>query len=94
MRTTLEPGERFDRYGGTGGNFMSPEGTSYPERSLPASSLASGYHVYEVLRPIPATQSKTAEAFGEPGGGTQIQTDMTVEQLLAGKNPYLKEVFP
>jgi hypothetical protein len=87
----LHPGERFDRFGGTTGNFLADPDASYASRALPAHNLAPGaYHEYEVVKPIPAWEGKAAEAMGQAGGATQQYLPYSVEKLiLAG---YLKEV--
>jgi uncharacterized protein YukE len=82
---SFAPGDVIDRFGPESGNFVSPEGTPWAERSLPATSLVqsgggSAYHAYEVTSkwatdppPVEVTQSKVAPAFGQPGGGIQYQ---------------------
>jgi len=38
---------------------------------------------YEILKPIPGVKSgKIAPWFDQPGGGTQYQMPMSIEQLL------------
>jgi hypothetical protein len=86
----LQPGTILDRYGTDQGKYMSPRGTSYPERALPASSLGGEYHQYKVVRPFTAIEGRTAAAFGEPGGGIQFRTDQKIAQLV--KDRYLEEV--
>jgi hypothetical protein len=67
----LSPGETIDRYGPPKGKYLSPAGTPFPERSLPASSMGEPYYQYKVLRPLPVEESVVAPAFGEPGWGIQ-----------------------
>ena len=89
--TTLQVGASFDRIGETSGSFISPVGTPIFERSLAPGSAASPLVKYEVLKPIPnATQSTVAPAFGQPGGGTQIELLRSVQWYL--DNGYLKVI--
>jgi hypothetical protein len=73
-------GEVWDRFGPEGGQYLSPEGTPYAERSLPPTNLNDDYHVYQWTRDWTAADTKAygpimggkiAEAFGQPGGGIQ-----------------------
>jgi len=67
--TEIQPGARFDRYGGnfdqngqfvdTGG-FVSPSGVPFDQRSLPSSSVNRPFQEYEVLQPIPNVNSGAA----------------------------------
>lgn len=86
----LQQGQVFDRYGPPFGNFGSPEGTLYALRGLPPDNLATGYHRYEVLQPVPAWQGAIAPAMGQPGGGTQWYTTQSVVDLIAAG--YLREL--
>ncbi len=70
---------------------MSPYGTPYPERSLPASSVAGPYSEYEVIKEVPVTEAVVAPAFGEPGLGDQFRLDQSVKWYV--DNGYLEEVF-
>jgi Tuberculosis necrotizing toxin len=89
-RVQLSPGQVLDRYGDGRGHYMCLSGTSYPERSLPAHSLAEKYHQYKVARPFTVNAGEAAEAFGEPGRGIQLRTDQTISKLV--KDGYLEEV--
>jgi filamentous hemagglutinin len=98
--TEIQPGTRFDRYGGdfengqfidTGG-FVSPSGVPFEQRSLPASSSNRQYQEYEVLQPIPNVSAGTAAPwFGQPGGGTQYQLPMSIEDLV--QQGFIKPIF-
>jgi Tuberculosis necrotizing toxin len=84
---TMNPGEILDRFGSAKGEYLSPLGTPFPERSLPPSSLDGrdevlfGYHAYEVVKPFDAHVGSIAPAFGQPGGGLQV----LVEHGLLGQ---------
>ena len=88
----LQPGQTFDRYGGRidengnfsdRGSFVAPVNVPFDQRSLPDSSLNSPYRQYEVLQPIPQVNSGPAAPwFGRPGGGTQHQLPMSIDELL------------
>lgn len=78
----MKPGEIVDRFGSTGGEYLSPLGTPFPERGLPPTSLdvrdpnnLLGYHAYEVVKPFDAQVGYIAPAFGQPGGGLQVLID-------------------
>ena len=83
-------GTVIDRYGEPHGTFLSPDGTPYPQRGLPADNLARNYHRYEVLQPLPAKAGVIAPAFGEPGMGLQYRLDQRVQWYL--DNGYLREL--
>ncbi|KAA6169697.1 DUF4237 domain-containing protein [Pseudomonas marginalis] len=88
----LQPGQTFDRYGGRfdemgdftdQGKFVAPKDVPFDQRALPDSSLKSPYQQYEVIRPIPEVNSENAAPwFGKPGGGTQYQLPMSIDELL------------
>lgn len=87
----LKQGTIIDRYGYTSGKFTSPVGTPYEKRSLPYVKNKYAYHKYEVLKPIEnVTIGEIAPAFYQPGGGTQYELPMRIEQLL--KSGHLKEI--
>ena len=72
--------------------FLSPDGTGYPQRGLPASNLAEGYHRYRVLKPLPANEGVIGPAFGEPGGGLQYRLTESVQWYI--DHDYLEEITP
>jgi hypothetical protein len=84
----------IDRFGRPSGSYASPEGTPYPERGLPPTSLTDEYHRYRVEKPLPpeVTQGEIAPAFEMPGGGTQYFFDKPIQWYL--DNGYLSEVTP
>jgi len=96
----LQPGQRFDRYGGrydVKGNFVdqgsyaSPLGVPFEQRALPDSTLNSPHKTYEIFKPIPGVQSGTAAPwFDKPGGGTQYQMPLDIKYLI--ENKFIKEV--
>ncbi|AHH94634.1 hypothetical protein GCM10010174_54180 [Kutzneria viridogrisea] len=90
----LAPGRVVDRFGGTGGQFLSDLGLAWELRALPPHTLAAGYHVYELHRPVPVWSGPAAACFGHPGGGVQhyLGERYTVHDLLV--NGYLVEVTP
>ncbi|WP_049716604.1 TNT domain-containing protein [Streptomyces caatingaensis] len=107
VATTVGPGAVLDRFGGTGGSFVSPAGAgkpvTYGERSVPPSNLRTyrqgaaydaecNYHLYKVKKPVTGLKGAIAPAFGQPGGGTQIKLDKDVKSLLG--NGSLEDVTP
>jgi filamentous hemagglutinin len=98
--TELQPGARFDRYGGRfengqftdGGGFVSPAGVPFDQRALPNSSLNRPLQEYEVLQPLPNVNSGSAAPwFGQPGGGTQYQLPMSIDDLVT--QGFIRPVF-
>ena len=92
----MKPGTKIDRYGGAQkGEFLSPQGTPFEQRSLPAGHQATKeYHQYEVVKDLPVQAGKSAPWFGQPGGGTQFRLadGWTVEGLI--EKGYIKEIGP
>jgi RHS repeat-associated protein len=81
-RTTLPPGSVIDRYGGPGGSFASPQGTSPWARSLPHGVEKSPLNAYEVIKPIEVDAGRAAPWFNQPGGGTQFDFGRSVQSLI------------
>jgi RHS repeat-associated protein len=81
-RMTLRPGAIVDRYGREGGTFVSPVGTSFPQRALPQSSWAPTSNAYRVLKPIEVDGGIIAPWWGQPGGGVQFQLPASVRDLI------------
>ncbi|MER5354279.1 TNT domain-containing protein [Kitasatospora sp. NPDC002551] len=84
----LAAGTKLDRFGDTGGRFLSTAGTPYPQRALPPDSLnpivknnteQDSYHCYTVLKPFKVQQGRIAAAFNQPGGGTQQMLDKALD---------------
>ena len=87
----LSEGTIIDRYGDEGGGFLAPEGTPFPERSMPPGTDLSDYHRYRVTNKgadeMGLTQSKTQAWFDQPGGGTQYYIpkggkEMTIQEMI------------
>ena len=83
LSVVLQPGALIDRFGDGAGTFFSPKGTGYRERALPYVCNGYVYHTYRVVHPLQTLLGTAAPAFGEPGGGIQIETTACVNQLLA-----------
>ena len=80
-REVLRPGTLIDRYGGDGGKYFSPVGTSKKARSLPPGAPRP-LVTFEVLKPLEVEAGTIAPWYGEPGGGVQYRTRSTVRQLV------------
>jgi RHS repeat-associated protein len=79
----LMPGTKIDRYGHEGGAFVSPKGTPFAARGLPADYLTTKpYNTYEVVKPIEVTSGKAAPAFDQLGLGIQYELPVSVGTLL------------
>jgi hypothetical protein len=89
-QTHLPVGRRIDRYGSEYGSYLSPEGTAYPNRGLPADNLAKPYHQYEVVKPLPVRRGVVKDAFGEPGLGLQFRTNGRIKWYI--QHGYLREI--
>ncbi|MBB3157817.1 hypothetical protein FHS07_001501 [Microbacterium proteolyticum] len=70
-------GATLDRFGGDGGTYFAPEGSPFEARGLPGSSLSTPYRAFGVADQLPPgvriEVSEVAPAFGQPGGGFQVQ---------------------
>ncbi len=88
----LPVGTRVDRFGGTGGRYLSPEWTPFAQRALPPSNLTEPYSVYRVAKPLPVESGGIAPAFDQPGGGVQYKTGPRIQQLI--DDGYLVPVDP
>ncbi|MFE6868675.1 TNT domain-containing protein [Kitasatospora sp. NPDC057692] len=93
---------KLDRFGDTGGRFLSDAGTLYPQRALPPDSLnpvvkdgveQDSYHCYIVLKPFKVQQGHIAAAFNQPGGGVQQMLDKTVEPEAVNVQNLLDKKF-
>lgn len=81
-KATLIPGAKVDRYGDVDGSFVSPDGTPFPQRSLPESYASKPLNTYEVMRPIDADAGPSAPWFDQPGKGMQFELPGSVRDLL------------
>jgi filamentous hemagglutinin len=95
VQETLPVGAKLDRFGGNGGDFFAPKGSSFGERALPPASLSREYKEFEVIRPLPVLSGKAAPWFDQPGGGIQYTSpngmaSYTVQDLI--RDGYIKEV--
>lgn len=66
-RSVLDAGTLVDRYGPSTGEFMSPAGTAFGGRSLPASYATRTIHTYQVTKPFDVYAGPTAPAHGQQG---------------------------
>ncbi len=82
-RASVIPGAKLDRYGGTGGSYLSPAGTPVAARSLPPEAELRPLHSYEVVKPFEVDAGAVAPWFGQPGGGIQYRLGTnTVQDLI------------
>ncbi len=77
----LTVGQKLDRFGGEGGQFLAPSGSPFSQRSLPPQSLNTiesdypfNYHVYKVVKEFTVHAGPAAPWFGQPGNGIQYMT--------------------
>ncbi|KAK0620446.1 hypothetical protein B0T14DRAFT_401653, partial [Immersiella caudata] len=99
---TLPVGTLIDRFGREGGNFSSPAGAPYMQRSLPPSNLdvqdgeypyfPYNYHLYRVIKPFVVIAGPIAPWFGQPGQGVQYELYQNLSLLVALS--YLKRLKP
>jgi len=92
VQIELGVGTRIDRYGNETGSYVSPEGTPFEQRSLPATSINDPYAVYEVIKPLPVQSGQATPWFDQLGGGTQYKAPYTIEKLR--ELGYIKEITP
>lgn len=82
-RRFLMPGEEVDRYGFSGGTYVSPVGTPLEARALrPGTETRVPYNSYTVKKPIEVNESGIMPWFGKPGLGTQYELPVPVKTLL------------
>lgn len=90
-RLTLGEGTIVDRYGGTGGFFLSPKGTPPWARSLPFGVETRPLRTFEVLKQFEVEAGRAAPWFGKLGGGTVYDTGrLTVQELI--DSGYLRSI--
>ncbi|KAL6922631.1 hypothetical protein FSST1_006657 [Fusarium sambucinum] len=76
----LEVGTLVDRFGGTGGRFISPATAPFAQRALhpqslntrPEKEFPNDYHVYNVTKPFSVLSGPIKPWFGQPGYGMQF----------------------
>ena len=82
-QASVLPGQVVDRYGSTGGSFLSPAGTAPELRSLAPGGALRPLNSFDVLKPFEAGAGRAAPAFGQPGGGLQFDLGtQTVQDLI------------
>lgn len=91
QKKLLRPGEIIDRYGYDSGYFVSPQGTPFEMRSLPADAISKPYHTYVVQKSVKVLSGKVAPWFGQPGGGIQYKFYKPIKKLI--KRGIIKEVL-
>lgn len=80
-------------YGRELGSYVSPEGTSFEDRSLPRETITdlSNYHRYRVLKTIKGAEKGVIAAwFGRFGGGIQYKLPVSIVRLLG---EFLEELY-
>lgn len=87
-KRSLEVGEKFDRFGSPAGRYASPAGTDFQARSLPPTSTTQKYYVYEVVKPLEVESGTIAPWFEQPGLGTQLRFEQTIQTYL--REGYIK----
>jgi hypothetical protein len=78
----LRPGDIVDRYGTSGGKYLSPTNTPVEMRYLPPNTNTNLYNQYKVVKPFPVQSGISAPAFGQPGMGTQYITPLPINSLI------------
>jgi RHS repeat-associated protein len=90
-KTTLQPGQTIDRFGGSDvSRFFSPADTPPAMRALPPGTAQLPLRTFEVLKPISVESGQVAPAFNQIGLGTQFRSNMQLGELL--EQGFLKEV--
>ena len=89
-KKVLQPGEIIDRYGYDSGYFVSPQGTPFEMRSLPADAISKPYHAYVVQKPVKVLSGEIAPWFGQPGGGIQYKFFKSIKKLI--KKGVIREI--
>ena len=81
-KVTLQSGSMIDRYGSPSGSFVSPQGTSFATRSLPASSMSKPLNAYEVVKPFNIDAGLSSPWFKQSGSGIQFDLGTSVQSLI------------
>lgn len=83
VTVTLPSGDVLTRYGKPTGRYVSPDGMTFEQRSLPSTTNEGDFHVYCVERPIDHVQKgKIAPWFGRTGGGIQYKLPDRIMNLM------------
>ena len=81
--SSVLPGTIVDRYGSSGGSFLSPQGTPVTARSLAPSVKTRPLNAYQVVKPFGVDAGRAAPWFGQPGKGMQYDLGTrTVQDLI------------
>lgn len=81
-QASLIPGTKVDRFGSNSGTFVAPDGTPFPQRSLPDGFQNKPLNTFEVLKPIEVDAGPSAPWFNQPGGGLQFELPGSVDDLI------------
>ncbi len=89
---TLTPGSEIDRFGYSGGAYLSPAHTLFTQRALPPQNLntpagtpVANYHLYCILKAFPVDAGPIAPWFQQLGLGIQYKLDASL--LPSGSSP-------
>ncbi|EPQ57635.1 hypothetical protein GLOTRDRAFT_137901 [Gloeophyllum trabeum ATCC 11539] len=89
--TTLPVGLLVDRFGAETGRYLAPFGTPFAQRALYPAAMNTadpaypyGYHLYNVTKEFVVLTGPIAPWFGQPGQGTQYETNASVAALVSG----------
>jgi RHS repeat-associated protein len=85
VKSNSQVGDILLRRGETSGRFYTRPGTAPEETSLPPGTNTTIERYFKVVKEFEQTVGKAAAWFNQPGGGTQVQTNMTTDQLLEGE---------
>ena len=86
----LQIGTMVDRYGDNRGTYVSPQGVSFEQRSLPPDNQESPYNIYEVIKELEVLSGDVSAWFGYPGGGLQYKLNKSIRELL--REGYIRKV--
>jgi len=95
FNVTLNEGQVITRYGSEKGSYVSPEGTTFSQRSLPPEYNTKDVQLnsYKVIKPIPNVEGAIiAPYYFQNGGGIQYRLPQTIEWYLNPNNGYLIKI--
>lgn len=78
----LQPGVKVSRYGRETGTFVSPLGTPFEMRSLPASARSRPLTTYEVVEPLTVRSGLALHWYGQEGLGVQHELPHSIQVLI------------